>query len=194
VNCLAFYGLDQNLLYWAMPFDTLEWAIRHGAELRNDPPYASLTLPDGSSSKVIDYTQFTDAGMFEGVIPSLYYDIGDPDAFVYQAWSIVTQLSHWAEEEGEIPRTPLETLVAGGGDCEDLSILLASLLKAAPLNWQVGLALIDAYHPEAAVNFNHVIVYIDYDGRRRLIETTNPNVMEPYTNGVDGRFREVIDP
>ncbi|MBN2334676.1 hypothetical protein JXL21_03885, partial [Candidatus Bathyarchaeota archaeon] len=37
-------------------------------------------------------------------------------------------------QQGEYPKFPLETLVDGGGDCEDTSILAASLLKAMGCN------------------------------------------------------------
>lgn len=188
---LAFYGLDQQLLYWIVPFEALEWAINYGDDLRDDPPTKGLRNSNGESFLVTDYNVFVDPQMFDNVIPDLYWRINDADAFVHQAWFIVTQLSQWAKEEGDIPRTPLETLLAGGGDCEDLSILMASLLKAAPVDWKVELVLMDSNNLQSPINANHMIVSVEYGGRRRLIETTNPDVMEPYTDGVTGWYFEV---
>jgi hypothetical protein len=188
---VAFYRLDQQLLYWSVPFEALEWAIGYGDDLRDDPPKVGLTNSDGDSLLVTDYTVFADPEMFDDVIPDLYYEINDPDQFIQQAWYIVAQLSHWSKEEGDVPRTPLETLLAGGGDCEDLSILMASLVKAAPVDWKVELVLMDTDHVDRPISTNHMIVSIEYGDQRRLIETTNTEVMEPYTTGVTGWYFEV---
>ncbi len=37
---------------------------------------------------------------------------------------------HYISEEDDIPKYPIETIVEGGGDCEDLSILFVSLLES----------------------------------------------------------------
>jgi hypothetical protein len=46
------------------------------------------------------------------------------------------------------PRYPLETFLAGGGDCEDTSILFASMIKAAPVDWEVDLVYMDSDKPD----------------------------------------------
>jgi hypothetical protein len=48
----------------------------------------------------------------------------------------------------EYPRYPVETLVDRGGDCEDTSFLLASILEAEPINIDCVLFLLPADYPE----------------------------------------------
>ena len=79
----------------------------------------------------------------------------------------------------EYPRYPVETLVDNGGDCEDTSILLASLLDS--MGYEVVLVLF----PKTAYTEGHIGVgilgaenvdgaYFEVDGRRYFyIETTN---------------------
>lgn len=57
--------------------------------------------------------------------------------FLYETWNIVSQLMVYSEDIGETPRYPLETFLAGGGDCEDTAILFASMIIAAPVDWDV---------------------------------------------------------
>jgi len=40
----------------------------------------------------------------------------------------------YIEEKDSYPKSPLETIVEGGGDCEDLMLLTASLMKSAGMN------------------------------------------------------------
>lgn len=80
----------------------------------------------------------------------------------------------------EYPRYPVETLVDYGGDCEDTSILLASLLNS--LSYEVVLIIF----PETSAMVGHIGVgilysegivgaYFEVDGQRYYyIETTNP--------------------
>jgi len=49
------------------------------------------------------------------------------------AWNFVTRLNDYVGEIEETPRFLLETLLMGGGDCEDSAILLgSSLYSMAP--------------------------------------------------------------
>jgi len=71
----------------------------------------------------------------------------------------------------EYPRYPLETLVDNGGDCEDTSILLASLVQADPINIDAVLLLLPSDSPEhmaTGVAGEEGIsgYYFPYDGRR----------------------------
>jgi hypothetical protein len=46
------------------------------------------------------------------------------------ALAFVQHMKYDPDERGEYPRYPIETLVDGGGDCEDTAILLAAILDA----------------------------------------------------------------
>lgn len=95
------------------------------------------------------------------------------------AWSFVTQLNEYVSEIEETPRYPLETLLMGGGDCEDSAILLASLLYSIPTDFGVTFWYIDANNPTNPQNINHVILGADTESGPLFIETTS-NEMTPY--------------
>ncbi|OGO02749.1 MAG: hypothetical protein A2Y72_00680 [Chloroflexi bacterium RBG_13_53_26] len=64
------------------------------------------------------------------------------------AASFVQGLDYFDDEEGEYPRYPVETLVDGGGDCEDTSVLAAALLQA--MGYDVVLLSFSATTPEGS--------------------------------------------
>jgi hypothetical protein len=97
--------------------------------------------------------------------------------------------------QDEYPRYPIETLVDGGGDCEDTSILMASMLRS------LGYAVILLIFEPADDISGHVAVgvaggegvygaYREYKGRKYYyLETTGDGwllgeVSEQYTNAV----------
>lgn len=70
----------------------------------------------------------------------------------------------------EYPRYPIETLVDKGGDCEDTSVLFATLIQADPMNIDAVLLILPADNPEhmaAGVAGENGIqgAYYEYDER-----------------------------
>ncbi len=125
---------------------------------------------------------------FREKMEELYFQSPSNEAFIRQVWGIVTQLTLYTEEEGDIPRYPLETLLAGGGDCEDLSILFASMIKAAPMDWQVDLVLMDTVHQSDPQSVDHMIVHVDTGQKDYLIEATSNQEMLPYSGDFSGWY------
>jgi transglutaminase-like putative cysteine protease len=111
---------------------------------------------------------------------------------IREAWNFVTQLNDYVADIGETPRFPLETLLLGGGDCEDSAILLASILYAMPTDLNTKFMYIDIDNPVDPHNINHVIVSAETDEGTYLIETTG-NQMQPYDK-VDGFAVDVSPP
>jgi hypothetical protein len=136
--------------------------------------------------KVVDFRPFVDPSPFTEVMPSLYQSCSSDAQFLYEVWNIIGQLSQYTAEIGETPRFPLETLLAGGGDCEDTSILFASMVQAAGKPWLIELVYMDLDNPDQPQNVNHVIVSVDTGNEQFLVETTSNQVMEPYPDGVNG--------
>lgn len=58
----------------------------------------------------------------------------------------------------EYPKYPIETLVDGSGDCEDTSILLASLLRGFQYRWQTNLAGTPIEHDFDDVNIGFLVM------------------------------------
>ena len=152
-----------------------------------------ITLIDSKSNKevtVMDFRSFIDSEPFTNVIGTLYQESESDDEFIREVWNIVTQLNIYSTEIEETPRYPLETFLAGGGDGEDSSILFASMIKSAPINWEVQLVYMDADNPENPQEVNHVLVFIDTGKEKYFIETTNNQEMQPY-DYIDGWYLEI---
>lgn len=194
---ITFTKIDQTTERWEVPFDTLESVLQRGAFVRNSIQHDNSmwiklnNTNTGESYRGIDMTKFVDASSFADVIPDLYVEAGSDDAFIREVWHIVTQLTVYSTEIEDTPRYPLETLLAGGGDCEDTAILFASMILAAPVDWDVELVYLDADNPTNPQEVNHVVVSIDTCSQKYLIETTEGEDMQPYTEGVTGWFFKV---
>jgi hypothetical protein len=193
---MAFVRLDGTVERWEVPFDRLESDLERGHQMRaNDnarlPTLDLRNTESGRRYTVVDFRPLVEGETFSRVIPALYQTAGSEDQFIREAWNIVAQLTVYSDEIDETPRYPLETLLAGGGDCEDTSILLASLLRAAPANWKVYLLYMDSDNPGAPQTVNHVAVYVDTGWRQYTIETTNRQDMLPYPAGVTGWYEQV---
>lgn len=188
---LAFHKSDSSLIQWDAPFDELERSIERGFLARNElsNEISNLSLRNNSTGEtyqVVDFRPFVDSAPFKEVMPSLYQSSSNDAQFLYEVWNIIGQLSQYTAEIGETPRFPLETLLAGGGDCEDTSILFASLVQAAGTPWSVELVHMDLDYPDRPQSVNHIIVSVDTGNEQFLVETTSSQMMEPYPNGVNG--------
>ena len=187
----TFYGADGQLISWVTPFSELEYDIENGAKTsslivdQNDQT-TRVSRKDGSLVWIRDFSIFITPHTFKNLTPELYGKSATPYEFIHQAWYMIGQLSNYASEDIETPRYSLETLLAGGGDCEDLSILLASMIKAAPVDWYVDLVYVDRNNIHDPQEPNHVVVYINTGRETFIVETTDDQDMLPYDEGVTG--------
>lgn len=195
---LAFYKIDGTIIYWEIPFSSLEHNLERGNILRNKINSGfqdySLHLRNTNTNEdfyVPDYRYFVDSSPFINVISGLYYQSANSDAFVQELWHIVAQLTTYSADITDTPRFPLETLLAGGGDCEDTAILFASMVLAAPVDWKVQLVYLDGNHPTKPLEMNHVAVYLVTESRPYDVETTEKDIIDPYPDGIDGWYYDV---
>jgi hypothetical protein len=194
----TFYDVNGQLIYWSTPFSGLEYAIETGSNtrrrMRDDDWYKYIVyFADGQPMEIPDFSVFIDPDPFDQVMPGIYKSSSSAYDFVYRTWHIIGQLANYATEDVETPRYPYETLLAGGGDCEDLSILFASMIRAAPVGWDVELVYIDSKSPLYPVDPDHVLVYIDTGQETFLVETTSDVEMLPYADGVTGWLGSQLD-
>ncbi|HET9587761.1 MAG TPA: hypothetical protein VFO91_03135 [Anaerolineales bacterium] len=159
---LVFERLDGSLLKWDIGSDWLEYHLRLGDDLRNELAY-DLTLYNeytGETYRTVDDRDFVDPTPFTNLMSDLYSRSPDEYTFIREVWYIVAQLTAYTSEIRETPRFPMETLLSGGGDCEDHAILFASMILASPVPWEVKFIYMDAEHPTRPQTMNHVIVQV----------------------------------
>ena len=190
---LAFRRTDNSIRYWDFPFELLEESIEVGFFKRGllKLPFNQLTLEttDGATYRAPDFRIFIDPDPFREFIGQIYREAPDNRAFLNEVWFIVAQLTTYSGEFNEVPRMPLETLLAGGGDCEDTSIIYASMIKAAPVDWEVSIVLMNGLDPNNRHNPNHVAVKVDTGSEVYIVETTDHQTMTPYNSSqVDAWF------
>jgi hypothetical protein len=185
---LVFQKLDGNLVYWTIPSEWLEHHLRLGDEQRSHLAY-DLTLYNSGTDEyyhVVDDRNFIDATPFTDLMAELYQQSPDDSTFIAEVWNIVAQLTAYNDEIDETPRFPMETLLSGGGDCEDHAILFASMILAAPTSWQVKFIYMDGDHPSQPEGVNHVIVQVITSDGSHLVEPTSQFYINPYGDSVTG--------
>ena len=107
-------------------------------------------------------------------------DIADTVLNFVQDKGNFTACIHYVTEDEELPKYPIETLAEGGGDCDDHSILYASMMKA--LGFQVALIIsYEAGHMWTGVHLdsapthnsqNPSVWYVDHQSVRYYVAET----------------------
>jgi hypothetical protein len=189
----VFKKLNGDIASWTLPFDSYDQSLQNGAYYRNTPALIpTKKLVNGKTFIAKDYTMFVQPQPFSNVTSQLYAEAGSDEQFVNEVFNIVKQGEDYVPEITDTPRYPLETLVGGGGDCEDSAVLTASMLHAANSSWKVQLVYMDSNHPYDDVqDVNHVAVYVDTGSYATMIETTSKTQMNPYSGKVSGWFFDV---
>lgn len=169
----AFEDSRGNAYNWQTPVETYRKLIT-APEPANK---LRLEKDDGSAIVVRDHTKFVDSTSFKGIVDEVYANAGGSDRqFVYELWYITSQLTTYSVDIGEDPRWALETFTEAGGDCEDLVILIASMLKASShtKDWKIQMVYFDLQNPRVAEQVNHVALYIETPGGfRTFVESTD---------------------
>jgi len=202
----SFRYLDNEIESWSWDVEVLEANTITGTFMRNlqISDMNRLGLSDiaqkfingskyvnlGGKSTNIDLRPYIYKDNFLNVASNLYLKHTDDESRIKEVWNMVTQLCPYVGELKDTPRLPLETLLFGGGDCEDVAILTASILKAMSSNWTVELVYMDSDNPASYKTINHVSVFVDTGTFKTFVESTQPYNMSPYQS-VDGFYMEV---
>jgi len=203
---LVFRNLEGEVEYWLWNVEALEASVILGQFMRevdiSDLNYLGLhdianRFSTGSKyvrlkgqGSHLDFRPYIMEDVFEPIASEFFSRHPDDESKVREVWNMVTQLNTYCEEIANTPRLPLETLLLGGGDCEDLAILTASILKAMPAEWDVSLVYMDADNPTNINKVNHVTVHVDTGKYKTFVESTQGEIMHPWEE-VNGFYLEV---
>ena len=167
----AFKDSEGNTYNWEMPIDSYRDVI----ESQEPSGQLQLQKDDDSIIVVRDHTKFVDSKSFEKVIDEVYENADSDRQFLYELWFITSQLTTYSTDIGEDPRWALETFTEAGGDCEDLVILIASMLKSSEHTggWTIQMVYFDADDPSSRKDVDHVALYVKTDEFATFVESTD---------------------
>ena len=170
-NIVWVFEDSRGTLYnWEMPFDTYRSIISDPEP--EDVKY--LRSDDGTTFEVPDFSKFVEQDSFSEVIDDLYENAGSDHQFLYEVWYVTSQLTTYSTDIGEDPRWALETFTEAGGDCEDLTILISSMLKSSAYtrDWKIEMVYFDSDSPEEPNGVNHVALYVTTSEFQTYVEST----------------------
>ena len=178
----AFKDSKGNTYNWEMPIDSYRDVIE------SQEPSGQLRLQKDDDSIIVvrDHTKFVDSKSFEKVIDEVYENADSDRQFLHELWFITSQLTTYSTDIGEDPRWALETFTEAGGDCEDLVILIASMLKASDhtKDWTIQMVYFDADDPSSRKDVDHVALYVKTDEFATFVESTDKNDGLGYWKGL----------
>ena len=192
-----FYDSKGNFYTWSMPISTFEDLIQPSRDyslyqIYDNPNYIEL---NGLDVPVPNFDGFVQDS-FSEVIDEIYDNSHDDSDFINEVWYVVSQLTVYdkdvtLESEG---RYALETFTRTGGDCEDLVILVASMLMSSSntSHWEFQYVMMDSNNPLDPQDMNHVILYVDDGQYGYYIEATAPPRWDYYPDGVIGWWFDVV--
>ena len=180
---VTLYDSKNNAYNWSIPLSSYEDQLERGTNFQR----ITLSMPDGSSNLVGDYRPYVGTS-FTQVIDDVWNNSANESEFLYEIWFMTSRHTVYSEDIGEFPRVALDTLARGGGDCEDLTILLADMIRSSShtKSWKVSLVYFDANNPENPVSVNHLALGVDTGKNYYVIESTAKTVdtLDKWT-GVD---------
>lgn len=168
----------------------------HILSLSNSHNPLLLDGPDGETVSTTNLDGFV-YGAFDWVAEDIYGNSHSDSDFVYEIWHIASQLTDYGHDRenyiGDEGRYALDTLARGGGDCEDLVILIADMLKSSKHTdgWTIQYVYMDGDNPTDPQEVNHVMLYVNDGTYDYLIEATGDPSWYYYPDGIDGWFFDV---
>ena len=148
-NVQQFYvGLDSLPISYSWSYGGTAWTL---TETITGASYYSYH----DRARTYDYASYvTDDDPMVVAIASELKDVADDRGYNAALFilSFVQNVPYTDDDvttgRAEYPRYPVETLVDGGGDCEDKSALFASLMQASPVH--IDVVLLEFHKPGAA--------------------------------------------
>lgn len=180
----AWKDMDGKLHKWRLPIDG------YRSWIEKPKPQETLSLERGDRTyTIVDFRPYVRTDGFSKVVPNFYRESADEMVFAREMFNMVSQLTVYSKDIGEVARWPVETLTEAGGDCEDLAILFASLLKAAPYPYKLSLVYMDSDNPTNPQRPNHVIVRVEAADWRVFVEVTSAQGWDYYQRVVGWYYK-----
>ena len=192
-----FLDSKDNYYQWSIPIFVYEEQIQYGSaySIQQQNENFKILNVNGHSMEVINLDGFVHHS-FTDTVDSIYDNSNDNADFIYNVWYIVSEMTTYdidvrPESEG---RYALETLTRGGGDCEDLVILIADLLMSSKhtSDWHFQYVYMDLQNPTDPREVNHIVLYVHDGTYSYTIEATAPPNWEYYPNGIIGWYFDVV--
>ena len=158
-----------NPYHWDMPMSSYDALVAKPLPQK----YINLQFANGTTVQELDYTQFVGHD-FSKSIDQIYDNSGSDDQFVYEVWYIVSQMTTYSLDLTNGNLWPLQVMTRAGGDCKDLSILIADMIRSSShtANWEVKLVYMDYNNPSNPKTINHMIVEVNTGKKLYKIEAT----------------------
>jgi hypothetical protein len=168
-----FKDLDENIISWNISFESsYKNYILNKLRLIT---YKYIEI-NGEVWAILDINPFVKTDIFEELVIDLVQGKTDKE-FVHEVINLKNQMISYGLFWEDNCRWPIETLLEGIGDCEDTSVLIASILEAGNKIGNYGMIIsfmaCDINNITDPVYPNHVIVDVEFnDGSSYLIEPT----------------------
>ncbi len=169
---LKLFDSKGNQYNWVVPIETYETYVQYSYV-----PTQVIKYPDGRTQKVGEFSSFV-KGSFTKVIDEIYDNSSSEGNFIYEVWFITSQITIYSTDIREDPRFAVETLVRGGGDCEDTVILIADMIRSSSYtkDWKMNMLYFDSDNPTNPKQVNHVSLEVKTPDSSYVLETTAKTV------------------
>lgn len=171
---LTLFDSKNNQYNWEISIKTYESYIQLSTY-----PKQTIQYFDGRLETIGEFSNHV-VKFFTNVINDIYENSYNNNDFIFEVWHIVSSMTVYSSDIGEYPRYAIETLVRGGGDCEDTVILMADMLKSSKhtKNWKIQMVYFDSHNPTNPKHVNHVALAVDTGTSRGILETTAKNISD----------------
>ena len=168
---LTLFDSKNNQYNWEISIKTYESYIQLSTY-----PKQTIQYFDGRLETIGEFSNHV-VKFFTNVINDIYENSYNNNDFIFEVWHIVSSMTVYSSDIGEYPRYAIETLVRGGGDCEDTVILMADMLKSSKhtRNWKIQMVYFDSHNPTNPKQVNHVALAVDTGTSCGILETTAKN-------------------
>lgn len=177
---------NNSVKAFTIPYEAYETFFTHIGDGRIRNGTMRLSNNANMMGRFPDLSPFVRPDSVQSLANAIVEGHTEEEVILTELWNFVHQIDANANELGNTPQFPLDTLVKGKGELEDKSILLASLIAAVKPEWEVTLYYIDKDHIDNPQIPNYLFVHVGTPGKKYYIDAANTEEMQPH--GVIGFY------